>query len=159
LFVTAVVAFGVMYTIGTMWKPSQHGFTLVELLITIAIIGILAMVVLTSLNDARIQGINAKIETEMDAIAKRAEVEHIQSLTYDSVCGSNDISQSPDILRSITSINTFASSTLICNSQTTSYAISVPINTTHWCIDSLGTKKEIPAALDDTDGAEKFFCP
>jgi type IV pilus assembly protein PilE len=159
LFVTAVAAFGVMYTIGTMWKPSQHGFTLVELLITIAIIGILAMVVLTSLNDARIQGINAKIETEMDAIAKRAEVEHIQSLTYDSVCGSNGISQSPDILRSITSINTFASSTLICNSQTTSYAISVPINTTHWCIDSLGTKKEIPDALDDTVGAEEFFCP
>ncbi len=157
MFVNAVAHLGVMYTMCMIKVSLQRGFTLVELLITIAIIGILAMVVLTSLNDARIQGINAKIETEMDAIAKRAEVEHIQSLTYDSVCGSNGISQSPDILRSITSINTFASSTLICNSQTTSYAISVPINTTHWCIDSLGTKKEIPDALDDTAGAEEFF--
>jgi prepilin-type N-terminal cleavage/methylation domain-containing protein len=140
-------------------KSVSPAFTLVELLIVIAVIGVLAVVVLSALSDARTQGKNVRIQTEMDAIAKRAEAEHLQFLTYDTVCGSNGIDQSDDISRIITSINTFASSTLICNSQTTSYAISVPINTMHWCIDSLGTKKEIPDALDNTVGAEEFFCP
>jgi hypothetical protein len=39
--------------------------------------------------------------------------------------------------------------------QSTSYAISVPRGTVHWCIDSHKTKKEIPVAL--TSG--ELVCP
>ena len=133
-----------------------EGFTLIELLVVIAIIGILAAVVLASLNDARVQGINTKIKSEMDSIAKRAAIEESNIFTYDVVCGSGSAVQSPIITEIIASIETMSSSTVTCNSATTQYAVSVALDAAHWCIDSTGIKKEIPAALiPDTE----FVCP
>ncbi|MEK7639115.1 MAG: prepilin-type N-terminal cleavage/methylation domain-containing protein [Patescibacteria group bacterium] len=138
-------------------KPVSVGFTLVELLTVIAIIGVLAATVLASLNDARQQGIDARIKTEMDSIVKRAAIENTATLTYDAVCGSNGFTQSPDVATLVTSINGLASSTLTCNSDTDEFAVSVPLGTAHWCVDSLGTRKTIPVALA-TSPAE-LACP
>lgn len=142
-----------------MKRTFQNGFTLVELLITISIIGVLASIILTSLNDARGSAVTAKIQTEMDAIAKRASIEQMSSLTYDTVCGSNGMATSTTIVNLLTSINTLASSTVICNSDTTAYAISVPINTVHWCVDNVGRRKEIPNPLSQVAGFEEYACP
>ena len=134
-----------------------RGFTLVELLITIAIIGILAATILTSLNDARIEGVSAKIKTEMDAIANRASVEQTQVGTYDIVCGTNSYTQSADIAELIASINTLASTSAVCNSGPSAYAVSVGLADTHWCIDNTGTKGEVATAL--TTSPPQLTCP
>lgn len=133
----------------------QTGFTIIELLTTIAIIGILAAVILTSLNDARVQGIGAKIKTEMDAITKRATIDNNNLLTYDTVCGSNGVPTSTAILNLITSINSLASSSVTCNSNSAAYAVSAPVDAAYWCVDNTGARKEIPDALT----AGQLACP
>ena len=120
---------------------------MVELLFVLAIIGILAGFILSSLNDARTSGIDAKIQTEMDALSKRAEIEHARFFTYDLVCGSNGVATSSVIFDILTSINGMASSSATCNSSPGDYAVSVPIGGGHWCVDNTGSRKEIPATL------------
>ena len=136
---------------------NTDGFTLVELIITIAIIGILAGVILTSLNDARIDGIDAKVISEMDAISKRASIEQAQYGTFDIVCGTGAHSTSTQIADIIDSINKLSSTTVVCNSGPGDYAISVGLKDSHWCIDSGGIRAEVSDPLETAP--PELSCP
>ena len=57
-----------------MIKTNQKGFTLIELLVVIAIIGILASIVLVSLNDARNKGYDTEIKSEIAQIKNAMEI-------------------------------------------------------------------------------------
>jgi prepilin-type N-terminal cleavage/methylation domain-containing protein len=125
----------------------KSGFTLIELLVVIAIIGILAAVVIGSLNDARTGGLDAKVKSEMVNLGKRAAVEESNAFTYDMVCGSNGITQSPAIITAIDSIELFSTGPVVCNSDTDAFAASAPLEVGFWCVDSTGGAREISAAL------------
>lgn len=60
----------------------QRGFTLIELLVVIAVIGILASVVLASLNSARKKGADAKIKSELKQISTALELYYDKYGTY-----------------------------------------------------------------------------
>lgn len=69
---TFVRAFSIPYVL--IYEMKQKGFTLIELLVVIAIIGILAAVVMASLNDARTDSRKAAALSDMRQIHNAMEM-------------------------------------------------------------------------------------
>jgi prepilin-type N-terminal cleavage/methylation domain-containing protein len=67
--------------------PSRRGFTLIELLVVIAIIGLLASVVLVSLNSARAKARDTKRKADLAQISKALELYYDKYGTYITIGG------------------------------------------------------------------------
>jgi prepilin-type N-terminal cleavage/methylation domain-containing protein len=68
----------------------QKGFTIVELLIVIVVIGILAAITVVAFNGIQAKARDAQTESNMSAIAKMMEMYYIDNGAYPSVCGGGD---------------------------------------------------------------------
>ena len=115
----------------------QRGFTLIELLVVIAIIGILASVVLASLNSARDKGANAAARSSLNNARAQAELYYdSNSRTYTSVCtsGTNNISSM------VTAATNAVTATTACFDTDAGWAASIELNASEgfYCVDYTG---------------------
>ena len=125
-------------SIHTKKTSTSKGFTLIELLVVIAIIGILASVVLASLNSARNKGADAAMKSSINNARAQAELFYDNaSSSYVGLCGDGTIL---NIQASVN--NAIGAGSFNCGTPTASaYRLYSPTKTTpvqYYCVDSTG---------------------
>jgi general secretion pathway protein G len=151
------------------------GFTLLELLVVVAIIGLLATVVMFSIRDSKTKGADAAIKSAMDQAKNQAELYfNNNNRSYEGLCA-NDPFNKNTIGRFLIAAQgtygapvngpyidgtagSFSPIREVCHDSTTAYAAWIPLafsSNNAWCIDSINNSKSTNAVLP----ANQMFCP
>jgi prepilin-type N-terminal cleavage/methylation domain-containing protein len=158
----------------------KRGFTLIELLVVIAIIGILAAVVLGSLNDARDNANDASAQTSINNTRNISEIYYSEnSFSYGDTdvafAADSDITPYPaavapgaagsSVCNSASALSLFAAANNQTNNGGTcvaddeAYAVEWELRSTRFfCVDSSGFSGITDATSALADGAADNFC-
>ena len=135
-------------------QTKSRGFTLIELLVVIAIIGILASVVLASLNSARDKGEDAAIKSNLNnARAQAALFYEDNARSYDGVCAAAQSATPGGIADLITASTGGGAAIAACNDDVDGWAAEKQLNSgDFYCVDGLGKAVENAASIGTATG-------
>ena len=143
-----------------MKQTFKRGFTLIELLVVIAIIGILASVVLASLNSARDKGTNAAIQSSVTNLRAQAEIIGNQpngTVNYSTVCADAKVT----VIRNDIDAKNGSLAAPACADDTSVWGFAADLlGGGYICVDSAGNSRigtAASAATDITEGSD-YVC-
>ena len=119
----------------------KKGFTLIELLVVVAIIGILASVVLASLNTARSKGKDASVQASMSSLRAQAELGVTASGTYLAALCTTSGATAGGLDTLLDAAVAAGGTAMSCgsNAALTAWGAAITLPTgTHFCVDSTG---------------------
>ncbi len=119
-----------------MIKINQKGFTLIELLVVIAIIGILASIVLVSLNDARNKGYDTEVKSEMGQIKNAMEICYDENNGAYTLCSTIALLGLP--AATVPPACSQVAYTIAVTGQTYNISANLCSSTDLWCVDETG---------------------
>ena len=150
-------------------RQGHRGFTLIELLVVIAIIGILASVVLASLNSARKKGADAAVKGNLSGIRAAAELYYdgAGAGAYTGLCAdASVVAAKAAAVAAAGAVTVAAQGDSECNVSATAYAVWVNYKGATaagtgtaggFCVDSTGAARAITAA--DSGSTAYTACP
>lgn len=144
----------------------EAGFSLVELLIVITIIGVLSTIVLSNISNSRARAYDSKVKQQLSNFRTGAEIyfTNQEPTTYGPTSVScsngifNDVSPengSPGLY--IAAGNLPDLTQVVCGSTGSAYAVKATLysGTDYWCVDNRGASRMITGPI----GASVTFCP
>lgn len=144
----------------------SRGFTLVELLIVITIIGVLSTIFLNNLSTSRARAYDSKTKQQLSSFRTGAEIyfTNQEPNSYGPasvVCDQgifndvNAVDGSPGLY--IAPGNLPLDTQVVCDSSGAAYAVKASLysDNEYWCVDNKGTARLIPGPI----GGPTTFCP
>lgn len=131
------------------FKKSGAGFTLVEIMLVVALTALVATIILASMGESRKEAKDAAIKTSLAEIRKAGELLYHETASYEGVCdpsstgGDDTLSELGDF-GPVEDYIEKQGGTIFCRESEETYAVISTLNRGDcWCVDSLGNAREI----------------
>ncbi len=154
----------------------KKGFTLIELLVVVAIVGILASVVLVSLDNAKKKGEDSAVKTNLHTAVNQSEIFYlnggnsylpaggatfaIATCPVYNAAGTNMLSKDKAVANSIAEAVKRGDNSS-CYNSANSWAVAVGLKSNagnSWCVDNTGASKLVASVPSLAINAVTFAC-
>jgi len=132
-------------------KNKTKGFTLIELLVVVAIIGMLATIVLVSLNTARAKARDTRRLADLRQVSLALEMHYDDGNSYPGTSGSCSVI--PEVLAT-----SYLGAIPEDPGATTDYAYGVKSDGQSYVLKAILENSNNPALNSDVDGSNVFGC-